>query len=322
MRKKLLTIIICLFSIFLLCGCANINYTIMVESTGVVTQSINLQFSETDVVNAGKTLSAFMHEIEDVSNQVIQNSYSKFMTSHTIDEDMQTYSGDTVKFAQIIEFVNKNMDPNNGRPKIEWSRNGDIVYCKISLRFLNIYAYRYFYDSYQDSEKESETIREDHGYYAKDIDYSDSPFNDISNNTIAQYFMAYFDDQFAYDDISCSFTYITPNPKIYTDADYVGKDLNGNTVHTWTFTTDEITQDGKSKFAVYTVKFRAYIWYVTAIAISLFVGLFLLFICRINDYRRAKYQSHFIDSDISYFEKTSREIVEAGKKNDNLKKDS
>lgn len=318
----MLTIMICLFSVFLLCGCANINYTIMVESTGVVTQAINLRFSESDIVNAEKTLSDFMLNVEDVSNQVVQNSYNNFLTSHAIDEDMQTYSGDTVKFAQIIEFVNQSMDPNNGRPKIEWSRDGDTVYCKISLRFLNIYAYRYFYDSYPNSEEESETVREDHGYYVKDIDYSDSPFNDISNNTIAQYFMNYFSNQFAYDDINCSFTYITPNPKIYTDADVVERDVNGNTIHTWTFTTDEITQDGKSKLGIYTVKYRAYVWYLTAVAASILVGLFLFFVCKINDYKRAKYQSHFMDSDISYFEKTSKEIVEADKKNDNQNEDS
>lgn len=321
MRKKFLTIIICIFSIFLLCGCAQINYTLIVESTGVVTEAINLQFSENDIVSAGKTLEAFMLNVENVSNQVVQNSYSNFLTSHTMDEDMQTYSGDTVKFAQIVEFVNQNMDPNNGKPKIEWSRNGDIVYCKISLRFLNIYAYRYYNDSYPDKEEETETIREDHGYYAKDIDYSDSPFNDISNNSIAKYFMEYFGDQFTYDDISCSFTYSTPNTKIYSDADFVEKDTNGNIVHTWTFTTDEIMQDGKSKLGIYTVKYRAYVWYVTAIAISVFVGLFLLFICRINEYRHAKYQSHVKDN-LSYFEKTSKEIVEANKKDDNQNKDS
>ena len=320
MRKKILAVIICIFSIFLFCGCANVNYSITVESTGIVTQALNLSFNRADVVNAGKTLNSFMQSIENIANQVVQTAYNDFTGSHQLDEDLTTYSGDTVKFAQIIEFVNQNLDPNNGKPKIEWDWDNTTVYCKISLRFLNIYAYRYFYDSYPDSEEEDTTVREDHFYYAKDIDYSDSPYNDITNNSIAQYFMDYFENQFSYDDVNFSFTYSTPNSKIYSDANLVEEDTNGNTVHTWTFTTEQITQDGKSKVALYTIKYRAYVWYVTAIAASVFVGLALLFVCKIKELRQAKPQSNSAGDDLAYFQKTSKEIVEANKRdkeNDN-----
>lgn len=323
MRKKILTIIICLFSIFLFCGCAKINYSLTLESSGVVTQAINLQVSEKDIVNADKTLNNFKRTIEKVANQVAFKSYEAFLNSHQLDEELKTYSGNIVKFAEIIEFVNKSMDPNQGKAKVEWSRNGDIIYCKISLKFSNIYAYRYFYDSYPDKEEETETIREDHFFYAKDISYSDSPFNDIAKEGgIGESFMQYFDNRFTYGDISCSFTYSTPNSKIYTDADYVEKDTNGNTVHTWTFTTEQIMQDGKSKLGIYTVKYRAYVWYIYAVGITFLAGLVLLAIAGIKESKKRKYQSHFIGTDLSYFEKTSKEISEANKKDDNQNQDS
>ena len=318
MRKKFLTIFVCLISIFLFCGCAKINYSLTIESNGVVTQAVSLSFSETKVVNAGKTKNDVMVQISNVANQVVQNAYTEFLTSHTMDEDMQTYSGNTVKFADIVDFVNQNMEPNNGTAKIEWSRDGDTIYCTISLKFLNIYAYRYFNDSYPNSEKEDETVREDHFYYARDIDYSDSPFNDISNNSIAKYFMAYFNNQFSYDDIGCSFSYSTPNQKIYSNADVVEEDKNGNIVHTWNFTTEQITQDGKSQLALYTVKYRAYVWYITAIIITLIVGLILFAICETKEYQQKKYQSHFSDVDLENFKRTSQEIVEANKKDGDI----
>lgn len=321
MRKKILAILLCFFSVFAFCGCASINYSLTIESSGVVTQTINLQFSEAEIVKAGKTLNNFMLNVENISNQVVQNSYNNFVVSHNLDEELKTYSGDTVEFSQIVNFVTENMDPNNGKAKIEWKRNGDAVYCKISLKFLNLYAYRYFNDIYPDTEDENETIREDHLFYVKDIDYTDSPYNDISNNSIAKYFMEYFNNYFSYDDIKCSFTYSTPNSKLYSDADDVEENSSGNVVHTWYFTTQEINKDGGSKMKTYSIKYRAYVWYINAVAISLIAGLVIYIVCKVRENRRRKCQSHFLNSDLEYFKKTSQEIVEANRqdKNDNAK---
>ena len=277
MKKKLLAIFLCIFSVILFCGCGSVSYVLQVESSGVVTQAIVLKFSRTAIQNAGKTLPDFQYHVQYVGNQVVHNSITSFESSHNLTDEMTTYSGETVSFASIVSYTLENMDPQNGKPKYEWESNGDEITCTITLRFLTIYAYYYFHDLYPDTpEDDSNKTIVDHAFYLKKITENKSPFFDLQNNDVAQYFLNYFGtDKFTLADMDYAFCYSTTDEKLYGDTNYTYTASNGNKVLVWEYSAADLAKENGGMFHTYKVSIRAYLWYMLAIVISLVVAIVL-----------------------------------------------
>ena len=305
MRKKLLAIFLCVISVFCFAGCGSVQFMLQVDSSGVVTQQVYVEFSKSDIEAAGKTFAEVRSAIEDVGNQVVQNSISDFESSHQDDEELKLFSGETAKFAEIKSYVYQNTDPKIdifGRPKYEWkqSTDGKKYTGTITLRFLTVYAYYYFYDIYPDTEDTSNKVTEDHVFFDRTITTSKSPYYDLKNSSIASAFLTYFGDEFSLADMDYYFVYSTNNSKLYSNADQVTVDTNGNTVHIWKYTSADLDSENGGYFETYTIKIKAYMWYMAGIVISLIVALVLTIVVKVkgkNKPQKVKYNGTIKEDD-------------------------
>jgi hypothetical protein len=258
-----------------------------VDSNGIVTQAVVLKFRKKDVVNAGKTISDFQFEVEKIGNVVVANSILSFQNSHNATDEVETYGGEKVAFSNIVTYTLSKMDPQIGKPKYEWqiASDNDTITCTISLRFLTIYAYYYFHDVYPDTpEDDSNKTTEDHAFYVKKITESKSPFYDLANDEIAKYFISYFgEDKFNLGDMKYSFCYSTPDTKLYSDATEIYTTSSGNIVHQWNFTAEDLAKENGGVFHTYTIKVKAYMWYMLALIISLSVALALVIYVKVKE---------------------------------------
>ena len=280
MKKRILALLICFFSVFTLCGCGSISYVLQIDSaSGVVTQGVVFSVSKTDIQNAGKTVINFKQHVEYVANTVVSNSYTSFENSHEMDEQLLTYDGTTATFAEIVLWTESHIDPQTRRPQIIWEENGDTLKCSISLRFLSIYSYLYFHDSFPDDEDEDNVIWEQHLFYAKKITEQTSPFANLDNNDIVDYFVDYFDGNFSASDMTYSFMYSTPDSKMHSDADSIKTTSSGNYVHIWNWTASQLEQSG-GKFHTYTIKIKTPTWYWFGLSVGLFTALVLTIVCK------------------------------------------
>ena len=279
MKKRILAILLCLFSVFALCGCGSITYVFQIDSaSGVLTQGIVFSVSKSEIEKTGKTLTNFKQNVEYVANTVVSKSFSDFESAHEMTEMMTTYDGEQVSYAQIVLWTEQRIDPQK-RAQTIWKVDGDTVECSISIRFLSIYAYLYFNDSFPDAEEDDDVIIEQHLFYTKRISEQTSPFANINTNDIANYFVDYFDGEFSVDDMTYTFAYSTPDEKIYSDADKVEKSSSGNYVHYWNWTASQLADNG-GKFHTYTIKIKTPAWYALGIVAGLATWLVLWFVCK------------------------------------------
>lgn len=292
MRKKILAIMLCIFSALALCGCGSVNYYVGVDaSTGVVTQQINVVVSRLDIEQSGKTVNELLDQIKSVSNQVVKNSVESFETSHNMTDVLKTYDGEEKTFAEIYAYTLNNMDPKGSTKsaKVEMhasSYSSDSIVYTISLRFLTLQAYNYFNDVYPDTEVEDTSTTENHLFFNKVITTQNSPYYDLKNNSIAKYFDEYFGDYYSLSDMEYYFSYSTPDQKLYSDATQVATDANGNAVHIWKFSASDLESENGGKITTYKIKVKAYMWYVLALIVSLACGVVLYVVCVVNQNKR------------------------------------
>lgn len=305
MRKRILAIILCLFSLFIFCGCGNINYNVTVSSDGAVTLSFDLEFNTQDINDSPKSLSDFVYDVSNVANTVVKNSCNSFeekVMELAKGGVVKTYSGD-MTVSQVILYVYTNMSPNNKTASVEFYQKNNKTYGNISLKFLTYNAYRYFNGIFPETEDEEDedviTERVDKTFVVEDKTYSNSVFTDLQNNEIAKHFLSYFNNYFNLNDMKYSFSYSTQSPKMYSDAKYVYTDENGNNVHVWEFSADELGEDG-GRICTYSVKIRAWVWYILALVITFVVGVILTTIGLVKAKKKRTY--------LKQLEKTANEI--------------
>src|SRR5574344_643594 len=318
MRKKIFAVLICFLCAIMLCGCGSINYTFCVTSDGTVTQTISLSVSKSDIEKSGsgsttENLNSYISMITSTSNQVVTNMLNNFLSSHADTDELKTFDGGTKTFSYIKQYVLKNIEPSNGSAKIVWKESDDgNILANISFTYLTIYAYKYFYNYYADTKIDDDTVYEDNRFYVKEVDSQTTIFNEIAKLDSESYtknakpFLDYFSNQFSLSDMTYSFTYSTPDSKIYSDADEISTDSStGNTLHTWNFTASDLSKSDGDTITTYDIKIRAWIWYVSAILITLIVASVLSFVCILREKKLKKMKG---PNDKANFDRTSEEI--------------
>lgn len=287
MKRKILAVFLCLFSVIIFCGCGSVSYILQVDSNGVVTQACVITISKKDIENAGKTIDDFEYNLQYVANTVVTNSINNFKSSHELTEEVETYGGEKVPFSTVLTYTLSNIDLYFGGPKYERkiSTDNNTYTYTITLKFLTISAYYYFHDVYPDTpEDDSNKTVEEHAFYIKKITENKSAFYDLANDDITKYFMNYFgDDKFSLSDMTYSFCYSTTDDKLYSDATKVYTASNGNIVHQWDYTATDLAQENGGVFHTYTIKVKAYMWYMLALIISLSVALILVIYVKVKE---------------------------------------
>ena len=296
----------------MLCGCGSVHYSATVSSTGEVTLQLDLKFDTYELSEklalAEKDISDFKYTVQNYARAVFNSSYNDFvqeLNAMAVDGYVETYSGKAT-IQQVNQYVLQNTKFSDGTGN--WSASNDA--CTIILKFETFNAYRYFNGIYPSTEDEVdedvEEFRKDYFFYAEDYTVSKSVFNNIQNKSFTQYFIQYFNNVVDVDDMTYTYSYSTPSTKVYSDADEISYDeKTGNIIHTWNFTTDELTS-GNGIITTYQVKIRAWVWYVLAVLISIITGVVIYVIVVINE----KKQKEFLETNSQNLQQTSREIRE------------
>ena len=297
MKKKIIAIILCVFSVFALCGCGSVSYILKIDSDGSVTQAVNVSFSYQKVTEAGKEIdgtNGIKNHIQSIANNVVNNSVNHFANSHNMTDELKTYDGQTVLFADIYNYTLSQMNivrylynfEWRYKPNYEWTQEGDTINCVISIKFNTLYAYYYFHDIYPDDEDTSEKVVEDHAFYVKTETESESPFYDLKNSEIAQHFIDYFGGVFTLQDMDYYFYYATPNTKLYSDAQKSYVTDSGIKVHEWKFTAQDLQAENGGLIHTYQIKVKQYTWYMLAIVVSLGVALVLTIVVKVKEKKK------------------------------------
>ena len=314
-QKRILILVICFFCLFTLCGCGSINYSIIISDKGTITLQFDLEFDVQQLSSglsvANKNLGDFASKIQYYGNVVYNNSCVEFEeTLNQVAENgvVKTYSGD-MTVAEVMAEVYSNMEWSNDLQN--WTQKNNKFYYSIALKFKTYNAYRYFngvYPSTEDEEDEDvKEERKDNFFFAEDYTYTKSIYNDLTNNSLAQYFLQYFNDNFSLNDMNYSFTYSTPSTKVYSNASEIKTDSEtGNIVHKWNFSADDLQTDD-FRICTYEVKIRAWVWYALAVVVSILTGVTLYVIVAVKENKQKK----LAVANLQNFERTSQEIREA-----------
>jgi uncharacterized protein YceK len=251
MRKKIIAMLMLVLCVFMLGGCSSVNYAIIIQSDGSITQQFSIYLDESEITAAGKTLNEVKSQIRQTAQNVV-NIY---------DEQFQNNS-DLTNEQRAEVLLNKET------ATIKMESN----YVVITLKFKTIQAYRYYYGIVSSDAEDDEDLT-DNGFYVKENSTSTTVFHDIANNEIATQFLEYFGEDSGISLSSCkySFTYSTPSSKLHSDADSIEYDSYGNTAHTWYFTADDLTGENAEtgdQINLYTVSFRTPVWYITAVCLT------------------------------------------------------
>lgn len=247
MRKKLLAILMSLFCLFFFCGCSEVNYGLSINADGSITQTFSIYLEESEILATGKTMTEVQSKIRETVGHVEQNFNYNFLAN--------------VSDPRIIAYVSQNKDES---ATIKMKDN----ICVITLNFKTAEAYTYYYSYSLDSEDDTEYS--DKGYFVESSNTSNTVFNDIANNSVAKAWLEYFGEAsgITLSDCTYSFTYSTPYEHLYSDADLVGYDANGNKAHMWIFTADDLTGDNAltgDQIRLYRVAIKSPLWYFTAL---------------------------------------------------------
>lgn len=262
MKKYLCVICLLLVGCFLFCGCAEVSYSITMDSTGRIEQKFEVDLDKTAIENAGYTLIEVKQKVYNKINSVVVNQ-NDFIRAYAIfTSTTPTECGIECKIKIIDE---------------------DSICAYISFKDSNVYKnFNKFVSGFGGSSDESEdndtkTQIVKGLFYNKIITYNKTVYYDLQNNSFAQEMLALFDGSqagttaFTLSDVKYNFYYALPTDKIYSDANDTIS-YKGLTIHHWQFDLENANQD----IATYQIIINPVAWYLLAIVLTLLVLLILI----------------------------------------------
>lgn len=315
MKKKILTVLICCFCLFLLCGCTtevgyHFEYSPNQDGTYGITQSVDVVVDKSSVLLAGKTQEEFFELFKNLSNQAVSAYKNAFLHNCQVlktseDQDdvlskIKSLTGKDWSVDDLIDYVSAGMqdvsfDSSIINPKI--LINDNYMYFSMAQKFDKIMAYNAFYGViYNEYEPSNDSTIVDETFYQKKVTTQNTPFHNLTEQKIQT--MAnedllkqivtgvenFFGNQYNLDnrDLTYTFTYSTPENHFYTDAQQIYDDLNGNTVYIWNFSSADLKKADGDKITFYTISYRTVPWYVVAVFATLILGAVLFAIAVIR----------------------------------------
>lgn len=253
MFKKLCSLImLVLCSVFILSGCASVNYSISILSNGTVEQGFVVNLDEQALADAGKNLSEVKTLISDNIDELITDAFNNFAQ-----RDLSL---------EIKQQVVQNIEILKNYPSA--------ASIAVTLKFSSVTVYRYFYGTLPEPEDaEDTTLTESYLFYSKYINESQTIYYDLEDSLMVQSWLTYFSESgLNLSDVQYSFSYGTPLSHLYSDADEITYD-NGIKIHTWNFDYDELN----NSITTYTIGIKTASWYILALCLTaVFVNVLLV----------------------------------------------
>ena len=266
----------------MLCGCGSVAYQISYNSDNSITEAYTISFDKDTLLESGKTINEFREKATESANAYISNLFQKFKLRTTDEKDV-TY---------VVEHLEPKPTNVAGEIHVTMKDTSQIKdsYLQFSVRFLDRKAYELFYGIDELNANQTEKL-EKHWFYTKQIVTRKTPFSTLDGNDLANDWINYFGNSELYNLGKIDgyvYAYSTCNEKVYSNAQQVGYDSNGNKMHVWVFSADEIksTDSNKCQITLYQIFINPIAWYVLAIVLTLILALILVLICVVKNKKK------------------------------------
>lgn len=257
--------VILLMGITLLSGCSKVEYSAIEGSDGSVQKIFSISLDTDELINAvGMNLS----QIENVKNNILlrlinykNNNLSDFQTRLNNDAYLAQVEKETIYNNVSVEA------------KVDAFNSNEIIYKE---KFANVESYYYFINYNPEVDEDNETTLEKSFlvnkycqktktiYSLKDAEGNNvtlSFLNEMKNYIISQFGTTVYQSMKM---PTLSYSYISSNDKMHTDADKVTIRSDGKKMHTWDISTDNLERE----IIFYTTVPRREIWYMFALLIT------------------------------------------------------
>ena len=281
MKKKILSIFALVLCVFMLCGCGSVAYQISYNSDNSITETYTVTIDKDALSASGKTYTDVFAKAADNANAYITNMFQKFKARATDENDI-TY---------VIEHIDPKPTLEDGEIKGKMKPTIKDTYFQFSITFLDSNAYKLFYGVDELSANQTEKL-ENHLFYTKQIVTRKTPFSKLAGSDLANDWINYFGNSDLYNLGEIGgyiYAYSTCNGKVHSDAQQIGYDKQGNKVHIWVFSADEVqsTDPNKCQITLYQILINPIAWYVLAIVLTLILALILVLICVVKNKKKS-----------------------------------
>lgn len=253
MKKiSLLLVVFCAFC--LLSGCGSVDYQLIINANGVITERLYLPLSQNFFLEEGATNEQFTNlrvAIVNIARDECNAKIAEF--ENRVDAD--------------DEIENKEVLKSSFQAKCYLGEDSVLI----DFSFLNSNVRNYFYGI----ENSSNNTKTENGFFTtKTTTTSKTRFATATNG---QSVVEFYTEKFktlvldimpnVYDKLpeaTYTYTYVTPQSRLHSDADSVERQ-NGYYLHVWNISADELDKT----VTLYVVNARTEIWYALILGISL-----------------------------------------------------
>lgn len=240
--KKIAICFIMLVFVFVLTGCAQIEYSRIVNTDGSIIDSIGVKLDGEALKNAGFT------DLESVKNDIKTKMY----------EYLQAFfNAFKVRDDGLLE-IEKIAVKNNVTSSV--TENGNVI--SASLKFRNYNAFKYFYGLHLiDSDENDNSNVSNEFLYNKITNTGKTIFSSQDAAIVTNDIIDYFRDNFALSDATLIYTFATPESKLHSNADNQFEE-NGIYYHQWALS------DENQEISTFTYQIKPVNWYVLALGLT------------------------------------------------------
>ena len=250
--KKVLSLIVVLFSIILLSGCASVDYSRFIYPSGEINDRIVIEFSDEALshctVSKSKLYKSIINDLENYYIQPIEDFVYQFAMSgqHTLEEIALVKNG----IKTNIELL------------------GEKIVCDVT--FANVAVFNLYYGVSSDESSDASDLEFREGAFVnKYVQSSQNAFAVLKTDYLKQFINKYaklFNNYYALKDVKLTQVYASPNKGIYSNANET-ETVQGIKMHQWEISADNL--DFNLEF--YTLSPNTSTWYILALFISLIV---------------------------------------------------
>lgn len=271
-----------IFSVFALCGCANIEYQRITDDTGKILDKLVVELDEKEILAkmSPEKLSSLKNDIlKDAENYIQTINYLKLQLQIK-NPTMDFRSGITTNVPAWIYY-----EENVSRLTIE------VMYENVDyLKQLNG-------DPEENEENDDNTEIVSNLFISKYMMYSDNVFMGMESMANGSYFEYYSSkyDEFKVEDLNLTQVYGTTDYRLKSNADYRTR-IDGINYHLWEI--DSQNEGYKSmKLNYYYTTAVGTGWYIVAVSMSIALAIVLILVYIIKNFKNKKYKQKVVLED-------------------------
>lgn len=247
---------------FALTGCANIQYSRVIDADGAVTDRVVVELDLQQISAAGYNINNLIAQIEDDFELLYFGNVTNYLQSVQEDTTLTT-----TQKTQIANNISTNVATTQDKTKIV-----------ATIAFATSQTFEDYYDwvALQSEQEQTNNVQQLDGFlFTTYVQTSTNAFGNLQTGNLASVTTTYLqtlglEQDFSLSDITLTQLYASPNTSLDSNADLITFE-NGLKVHMWTL--DPIADQTLEFYTYYPNK---PMWYLTAIMASVATAIVIL----------------------------------------------